>query len=202
VPPPKLYSTFSPRPQPSERVRIIKLVSRHVPRLLLLAAVCVVAGVVRPAPAAAAVPCWKQLLNDWYDGRIDKTYPVPCYSQALGHLPTDVDVYSSARDDIRRALASAIASKRHHGTTSTSRTTPGGGTSTPSSGGGTTTGGTTSGRQSNNGPFGEAVDKLNPGSAESLPLPLLILGALALLLVLAGVAGLLVRRRQPPPSAA
>ena len=61
------------------------------------------------APAArAATPCWKELLNDWYDGRIDRTYPTTCYSQAIDHLPTDVEVYSSAREDIESALAAAI----------------------------------------------------------------------------------------------
>ena len=45
-------------------------------------------------------------------------------------------------------------------------------------------------------PFGEALDKLNPGAANSFPVPLLILGGLAILLVLAGLAGLGVRRYQ------
>jgi len=51
-------------------------------------------------PAPAAAPCWKLLLNDWYDGTINNVYPIPCYHQAIDHLPTDVQVYSSARDDI------------------------------------------------------------------------------------------------------
>ena len=60
-------------------------------------------------PAAAATPCWKALLNDWYDGRIDNTYALHCYTDALKHLPPDVATYSSAHDDIERALQSAIA---------------------------------------------------------------------------------------------
>ena len=60
-------------------------------------------------PAAAATPCWKALLNDWYDGRIDNTYALHCYTDALKHLPADVQTYSSAHDDIQRALQSAIA---------------------------------------------------------------------------------------------
>ena len=59
--------------------------------------------------AAAATPCWKTLLNDWYDGRIDNTYAIHCYTDALKHLPPDVATYSSAHDDIERALQSAIA---------------------------------------------------------------------------------------------
>ena len=46
------------------------------------------------------------------------------------------------------------------------------------------------------------VDKLNPSSPSSLPLPLLVLGALAILLVAAGAAGLVAKRyqgRKPAP---
>ena len=164
---------------------------------MIAIALAFAAGVTRPAPALAATPCWKQLLNDWYDGRIDKTYPVPCYTQAINHLPTDVEVYSSARDDIQRALASAIAGRKPG--------SPGrGGGPTASGGGGNPPGSNTSttGRKSRNGPFGEAIDRINPGSADSLPLPLLVLGALALMLVLAGVAGVILRRRQAGPSSA
>src|SRR5262245_15305859 len=74
----------------------------------LVAAAFVGASVHAPR-AQAAIPCWKVLLNDWYDGRIDHVYPVHCYRDALRHLPTDVSTYSSARDDITRALQSAIA---------------------------------------------------------------------------------------------
>ena len=53
--------------------------------------------------AHAATPCWKKLLNDWYDGRIDNVYPIHCYQDTLKHLPEDISVYSSAREDITRA---------------------------------------------------------------------------------------------------
>ena len=42
----------------------------------------------------------------------------------------------------------------------------------------------------------KVADKLNPGSASSLPVPLLVLGGLALLLVAAGGAGLAYKRFQ------
>jgi hypothetical protein len=54
--------------------------------------------------AAAAQPCWRTLLEDWNDGRIDRVYPVTCYRLALERLPEDVRAYSSAEDDIRAAL--------------------------------------------------------------------------------------------------
>ena len=173
---------------------------------------CVVlAAFARPVAAPAATPCWVKLLNDWYDGRIDKTYPIQCYRDAIRHLPTDVQVYSSARDDIERALASAVAQEKKHTSSSKSgkhtsavpvvppsnTSGPAGKTKRTSSQVKSETSPTvTSGRQTTNGPFGEALDKLNPGSANSFPLPLLILGGLAIMLVLAGLAGLGVRRYQ------
>ena len=42
--------------------------------LLVLVAASFGAGVAAPQ-ADAATPCWKRLINDWYDGRIDRTYP-------------------------------------------------------------------------------------------------------------------------------
>ncbi|HEY6962463.1 MAG TPA: hypothetical protein VI408_11285 [Gaiellaceae bacterium] len=181
-------------------------------RILLLAtaAAALAAGTVHAAPAAAATPCWKSLLNDWYDGRIDNTYPLHCYQDALKHLPADVQTYSSAHDDILRALQSAKARLQRSGTKVTG-TTPivppksRGGSASSGRGGTRTTpgGGTTTlpGRSSGKG-FTHLVDKFNPSSPSSLPLPLLVLGALAILLVAAGAAGVLAKRfqgRKPAP---
>ena len=170
-------------------------------------------------PAAAATPCWKALLNDWYDGRIDNTYALHCYTDALKHLPPDVQTYSSAHDDIERALQSAIAKLGKTKVTSTTQivpvpvtttTTPGGDSggkqkphpSGPGGGSGPTLTTTTStGRNQGNGLSGLA-NKLDPGSADSLPVPLLVLGGLALILVAGGAGGLAVkhlRSRRPNP---
>lgn len=73
-----------------------------------LLALAVLAALAAAGPAAAAQPCWKRLVNDWFDGRIDQVYPIGCYREALRNLPADVDIYSSARDDINRALQSAL----------------------------------------------------------------------------------------------
>jgi hypothetical protein len=171
-----------------------------------LVAVALLAAVAQhPAPAAAATPCWKALLNDWYDGRIDKTYAVHCYNDALKHLPADVQTYSSAHDDIQRALQSAIAKERRsgHKVTPTSLVAPPktGGGATGGSGGTGTTPTAPVGRKPDKG-LAHFADKLNPASASSLPIPLLVLGALAILLVAAGAAGLVVKqiqtRRQTP----
>src|SRR5213083_556121 len=69
--------------------------------------------------AAASGGCGQRLLADWRDGRIDGTYPVTCYRQALANLPEDVRVYSTAQSDITRALqarlGAAAASSGHRG---------------------------------------------------------------------------------------
>jgi hypothetical protein len=163
---------------------------------LALASCTLGAALARPAPAAASPPCWKALLNDWYDGRIDRIYARHCYQDALKHLPDDIETYSSARDDILRALQSAHAKARRAGVKFGPNalivpTKGGSGTS----GGSTTTTTVVTGRKQEKGLSGLA-DDLNPGSASSLPLPLLVLGGLALLLVAAGATGLVVKRIQ------
>src|SRR5919108_3290762 len=68
--------------------------------------------------AAAPTPCWKTLLNDYFkDGRIDQTYQLKCYNQALSHLDEDTLIYGSAVRDIKRALQSAVFgfNKNHPG---------------------------------------------------------------------------------------
>jgi hypothetical protein len=158
------------------------------------------AAVARPLPAAAATPCWKALLNDWYDGRIDNTYALHCYEDALTHLPADVQTYSSAHDDILRALQNAKAELRRNGTKVTPDTLVRPKQPTKTTGGKTTTSSTTTtrppGRPSPGGGLPSAVDKVNHSSPSSVPLPLIVLGALALLLVAAGGVGLLAKRRQ------
>jgi hypothetical protein len=180
--------------------------------LAAAAVLCAALGLLaHPAGARAATPCWKALLTDWYDGRIDDTYPLHCYRDALHHLPPDVQTYSSARDDILRALQSARATIRRTGTHESAttpippQTTP----RTPTTSGPTVapTGPPTTapqplpGRRQKGG-LSQLADRLNPSSPEAFPLPLLVLGALALLLVAAGGAGLLAKRlqgRKPAP---
>src|SRR5919204_1549638 len=53
------------------------------------------------SPASAATPCWKTLLNDWYDGHIDHYYPSRCYQQAIDHVPQDVQIYGNIAEDLR-----------------------------------------------------------------------------------------------------
>jgi hypothetical protein len=61
--------------------------------------------------AHAQAPCSERVTADWAAGRLGPGYPVACYQAALAHLPEDVRIYSSAEDDIRRAMLAAITSQ-------------------------------------------------------------------------------------------
>ena len=159
------------------------------------------------APAAAKDPCWKTLIDDWYDGRIDSVYPVACYRAALEHMPEDVAQYSSLGDDINRALQAAIAAQGPNGGGSNGSN----GSSDPTSGvkgasapvnstfyGGPTSepsGALVAGRDIG-GPVPSAIDAIGPGSADSVPVPLIVLGGLSILLLSLGAAGFAARRVQ------
>jgi len=181
----------------------------RIPRLLILLVLTAAAAGVAlgPEPAAAATkPCWKRLINDWFDGRIDNVYPVKCYREAIKHLPDDVESYSDAREDIERALLSAIRqsggklgpddpvpaqTKNRPPRTETNETStePGGsdddGEAVPLPSGGNDPGG------------GDGVlGVVKPANADSVPIPLLVLAGLALVLLAAASAGFAARRIQ------
>ena len=188
---------------------------------LAVFAVALVAAVPATAARAAAsgnVPCWKRLLNDWYDGRIDKIYPIPCYSEAIKHLPPETEIYGSAKEDILAARQAALnkqSAPPEQGapTTSASQTPPQTTTTTET----TTTNGTTttttavvivanppSTTPKKKGGISGALADITPGDPQAFPLPLLILGALAILLVIAGAIGMIWQRSHPrdePPPA-
>jgi hypothetical protein len=160
------------------------------------------------APAAASgTPCWKVVVSDWYaDGRIDNTYPLHCYQDALHHLPPDVRAYADASDEIQRAMQAAIRDSREKIDQSASATPHGkrgeqSAFSSPGGGGG----------EPPKGFLSRWIDWLGPSNAGSVPLPLLVLAAIALLLLTAAAASFVARRIQsrrvvpapapaPPPS--
>jgi hypothetical protein len=136
------------------------------------------------APASAAKPCWYQVQNDWYrhGGQIQGTYPVHCYVEAIQKLPEDSKLYSSAPDDIRRAMLLAIRVER------------GGGPSGPAPG--VSASGPTGGSSGGQGFLGSVFDTFAPKNANGVPVPLIVLGAVALLLLLAGGGSVVARRVQ------
>ena len=69
------------------------------------------------------------MLLDWYeDGRVDRTYELGCYEQAMQGLPPDLRDYTDAAEVIQRALQGAVrrspaeAAKRPAVSTSSSST--------------------------------------------------------------------------------
>ena len=166
------------------------------------------------APAGAAQSCGRAVIDDWYDnGRVDGTYALHCYDDAIDILPRDVRDYSSAKEDIQRALQAAKRGEDAPPARTDPTPEDGGGTSgssggTGGSGGSGTPGETptetvapTDGDDGVGSEAGGAID--TDESASSVPIPLLILAGLALLLIAAGTAGYVIRRLQarrlPPP---
>jgi hypothetical protein len=76
--------------------------ARGIRRLLILFAV--LAAVSPTSALAAERPCAEAVLDDWSDGRIDGVYDRDCYLGAIEILPEDVRAYTTAADDIARAL--------------------------------------------------------------------------------------------------
>jgi hypothetical protein len=186
---------------------VIRLLRHIVAALVIVCAAGAFAGIAPAAAKDASTPCWKTLINDWYDGRIDRIYPIHCYRDALKHLPADLETYGSARDDIQQALQKRIIESRSgHTSTTGTTTTPGGGSGGSGSGGsgssgsGSGSGGSSGGSgqgggsQASGGPIGGVINAGKPGSADSLPVPLIVLGGVALVLMAAGGAGFLARR--------
>ena len=177
---------------------------RHAFRTTIVVA-ALAASLAMAAPAAGASGCGRAVLDDWSDGRIDKQYPFRCYDEAIAMLPRDLRDYSSAEEDMLRALQAArrgqpappnrdggpgLAEPPPPPSTAPPRAT---GSDTPTTSETETTA-TPPGTGDEGGP--EASPPADPESASSVPIPLLILAGLALLLVAGGSAGYLIRRLQ------
>jgi hypothetical protein len=144
-----------------------------------------------PGTAAAKTPCWKQVLNDWSNGRSIGVYPLHCYRDAIRNLPEDLRDYSSAAEDIQAALQAQISKRTQRETQSLgggSDTSQGKGAGPPQSA------------------YRRAIDNLGTSNVDTLPTPLLVLASLGgFLLVLAAAMTATkrvraVRARRGPPS--
>ena len=167
-------------------------------RIALAAGAATLALLAAGTPGAAAAPaatatatgdCWLAVVNDWLDNnRVDGVYAIPCYTQAIQHLNAypDVQNYSSATDDIQRALLAAIRQDRGNGPGAGSGPLPGNGNGTPPGPGSNNPTPTTHG----------VLGSWTPTDAQSIPLPLIVLAALALLLLAAAAATWFARRVQ------
>jgi hypothetical protein len=167
-------------------------------RPLILALVAALIAVAYGVSTAQASACSSALIRDWYvDGRIDNTYPVHCYREALKDVPEDQVVYGTLRDDLNRALQQVIGD--HNGNVGPNTPVP------PSGGGGGDSSDGSSGGSHDEGFFHWLAKKIGPSSADSVPVPLLVLGGLALALIAAAAVSFFARRAQakrasdPPP---
>jgi hypothetical protein len=156
-----------------------------VKRILLLS--LALAAFVVPAGAHAAVPCRDKIYNEWYSsGKISTDYPRSCYQDALKHVPTDAQVYSNLGGDIRRAMQAAIARNDHPG--GSGPTAVGSGPSGVA-GPHAVKGSTKTGTDDSTTPHSVAVAPVSGSSGGGIPTPIVVLGAIAILLALAGLIG-------------
>jgi len=178
---------------------------RNRPAAIFLFIPALLAGVTMllamPGQASAAKPCWERVINDWLnDGRIDGTYSVKCYQQALKNVHEDMRDYSNVTDVIQAAMQNALSSPGKTGSGSGPGGSPGNGTQSNKP------------RTTQGVPppslYRKAINSLGTTKAESLPIPLLVLAGLGSLLLLTagGLAGAkryrAVRGRpKPPPKA-
>jgi len=161
------------------------LMKRSLLLVVLLAAVAI------PSTASASgAPCRNKVFNDWYpDGKIASTYAVGCYRDALKHIPPDAAIYSSLSDDIRAAMRAAI--RRSHGLAAPAFVGHGAKAVGAGSVMGTTASVTTATPSAVGAP--SSKDDGVVATATSAPLPILVLGGLALVLVATGAVGAGVR---------
>jgi hypothetical protein len=141
-------------------------------RLLLVA---FAAAALVGAPTAGAANCGTAVLKDWADGKVDRAYPVRCYQDALDAMPEDMRSYTSAPDDIKRALLARLRTSRTHHGELRGRS-----------------------RHITAAPRRTAREALSAADvttgATGIPLPLIVIAATGFVLLLGGSAGVLGRR--------
>lgn len=172
----------------------------------LLATVGLIAATPASASSAAstkATGCAQQVVDDWYshNRQVRGHYPLHCYQEAIDSLGSDVGDYTNAKEAISAAMAAeALLCKSNCGPTNSS-------------------GGPESSKlqpgekpiaRHNTYDFPGAyvppieIVPVSSSSPSSIPLPLIILAALAALLLLAGAGSYVARRlkanRVAPPA--
>lgn len=169
---------------------------RTLRALLALSAVLAAAFVALSlsGTAAAATPCGKKVLADWFDnGRIDRLYPAHCYEDAIDAIPDDLRDYADAEEVITRALQSSLRGQLAPGGRDP---TPGNDPDTGATPGTGNNGNSNGGGDSGTGGNPQAAPEVDASGPSSVPIPLLVLGGLSLALLAAGSLGYLSRRRQ------
>jgi hypothetical protein len=160
-----------------------------MPRLLLAALAAAVSLLAAsPSVAHAGTPCAKRVISDWTkDGQINGSYSKHCLRQAYRSVPPDLADYSSILDDITAAMIGPGSGPTLNG---------------PNNRGGGPT--ATSGprkltpkeakKQAERAVPHAGTSQSIPDSSRTIPLPLLILGAVALAALLAAASPPLIQR--------
>jgi hypothetical protein len=146
-------------------------VTHSRPILLLLAlASCGIAFLAVSATASGATPCGKRVAEDWRDNsRIDGIYELHCYEEGIEAIPPEIRDYSNAEDVIRSAYLSV---------------------------GGRGSIGAQQGKPQSPKPGAPvAAPEVDTSASSDVPLPVIVLGAMSILLVASGAFGYLSRRR-------
>jgi hypothetical protein len=167
--------------------------------VVLVALLAGLAGGTAAPAQAKGKPCWERVIDDWLNGKPLDKYSPKCLQAALKNVPEDLRDYS----DITDVISAALQNKLRGG---------GGGANGGPSGNGSSSGsGNENGDnaprklQSAPGPsyYRRAIDNLGTTSADSLPIPLLVLAGLgtALLLTAAGLAARKRLKARPRPPA-
>ena len=93
---------------------------RHTTILLAALVAAFAAAVATPAAQAAPAAleqttdtCWLDVINDWLDNsQVDKTYAIPCYTQAIQHLNEYPDVRATRARSTTSSARSSPPSTR------------------------------------------------------------------------------------------
>jgi hypothetical protein len=182
--------------------------SHRMLRLVVaLLAVMTIAAAASGTAMAKQKTCAEQVIADWFDdGRVDKIYPLECYPKAIKSLPPDLLIYGSAEEEIGRAWDFAKLGKPDPGGKDPTPPASGDPTQTGTSTDPNQTGTSTDPNQTDPTSTDTTTDTSGPSA---VPIPVLVLGGLAVLLLAAGSAGYLRRRMNgdgdgdgTPPAAA
>ena len=137
---------------------------------LAIVVASLVAALAASGGVAAAPPCAQAILADWLDNsRIDRVYALTCYEAAIDAVPDDLRDYTDAADVIARAFQDRSGRRLEQ------RGLEGPVPATTMPG---------------------AVPPVDASSSSSVPVPILVLGVMALTLLGAGGLGYVSRRRR------
>ncbi len=150
--------------------------------LLLGLAAVLGALLLLPAGASAAATCdWRDMIDAAANGRQISTHSTACYQRALGEVPSDTDGYApEVRANLNFAMQRDAGITAVRSTGNSNRRLAGGGASAAAS---------------VRGPVTDLLQGLGPKHVDQVPLPVVALGSIASLLLLAGLGTSLARVR-------